>query len=219
MSSFGGSYLNDDLTPAFNSDAGVAALDQMINVIDACMGDEGLTYSIDDSEIGMETGGLAFVNIWASRAANMDDPEKSDYVGIIGFAPSAAPNPGGTLGGSAWLDAYSIPMNGPVDHELVFQIIMESIDFQSQLVGSELGIVVRTSVADAGAGGRYLPAASGSIADGSGAFPSHPAIALASAALGNWLPLVGTGEMTPAEALQAAADEYTIEATAQGYIE
>ena len=62
--------------PTFNSDAGVAALTKMKEVVDGCMGAEGLTYSIDDSEIGMETGTLAFVHIWASRAANMDDPDK-----------------------------------------------------------------------------------------------------------------------------------------------
>ena len=75
--------------PIFNGEEGVAALTKMKEVVDGCMGPEGLTYSIDDSEIGMETGTLAFVHIWASRAANMDDPEKSDYVGIIGFAPLA----------------------------------------------------------------------------------------------------------------------------------
>ena len=93
--SFGGRYLNDDdNTPIFNSDAGVAALTKMKEVVDGCMGPEGLTYSIDDSEIGMETGTLAFVHIWASRAANMDDPEKSDFVGGIGFAPSPGSQPG-----------------------------------------------------------------------------------------------------------------------------
>ncbi len=219
ISSFDGVYLNEDNTPAFNSDAGVAALTKMKEVIDACMGPEGLTYSIDDSEIGMETGGLAFVHIWASRAANMDDPEKSDFVGQIGFAPSPAPSPGGALGGSAWLDAYSIPTNTDVDPDLAFRIIMEAFDFQSMIEGAELGITIRTSVADAGAGARYLPAASASIAEGVGAQPPNPAIALAQAALGNWLPLVGSGDMTPEEALQAAAEEYTNEATIQGFID
>ena len=218
LRSFEGHYLNDDNTPAWNSEEGVAALNQMKAVIDACMGQEGLTYSIDDSEIGMETGGLAFVNIWASRAANMDDPEKSDFVGIIGFAPAAAPMTGGLLGGSSFLDAYTIPANISVDHEVAFQVILEATDFQSQLEGADLGIVTRTSVADAGAGGRYLAAVSETVADGVGAPLPIPARALAASALGNWLPLVGTGEMTPAEALQAAADEYLSEAIAQGFV-
>lgn len=217
--SFGGQYLNEDLTPAWTSEEGVAALTKMKEVVDACMGPEGLTYSIDDSEIGMETGGLAFVNIWASRAANMDDPEKSDFVGLIGFAPAAAPMPGGALGGSSYLDAYSIPGNVGIDPELAFLVMMEATDFQSQLDGAEVGIVTRTSVADAGGGSRYLPAVSETLDKGVGAPSTHPAVALASVALSNWLPLIGTGEMTPEEALQAAADEYLQEAISQGFID
>ena len=112
----------------------------MKEVVDACMGVEGLTYSIDDSEIGMETGTLAFVHIWASRAANMDDPEKSDYVGGIGFAGSPAPSPeSGILGGSAWIDAYSITKRSGVDHDLAFRAIMETFDFEGQVGGSAHG--------------------------------------------------------------------------------
>ena len=38
------------------------------------------------------------------------------------------------------------------------------------------------------------------------------------AKLGEFLPLVGSGDMTAQEALDAAAEAYTEEATAQGYI-
>ena len=219
--SFGGKYLNDDDNmPVFNSDAGVAALSKMKEVVDACMGAEGLTYSIDDSEIGMETGTLAFVHIWASRAANMDDPDKSDYVGQIGFAGSPAPNPdSGILGGSAWIDAYSITKRSGVDYDLAFRAIMETFDFDGQVGGSAHGAVVRTSVGEAGHGGRNLPAMGVSLGNGVGGNSLNPAAALARTALGNWLPLVGSGDLSPEEALASAADEYIAEATAQGYID
>ena len=218
--SFGGKYLNDDdNTPTFNGDEGVAALTKMKEVVDGCMGVEGLTYSIDDSEIGMETGTLAFVHIWASRAANMDDPDKSDYVGIIGFAPSPAPNPeSGILGGSAWIDAYSIAKRGGVDSDLAFRMIMETFDFDGQVGGAAHGAVVRTSVGESGVGGRNLPAMAVSLGQGVGGNSLNPAAALARTALGNWLPLVGTGDLTPEEALDSAAEEYLAEATAQGFI-
>ncbi len=218
--SFGGKYLNDDdNTPTFNGDEGVAALTKMKEVVDGCMGVEGLTYSIDDSEIGMETGTLAFVHIWASRAANMDDPDKSDYVGTIGFAPSPAPNPdSGILGGSAWIDAYSITKRGGVDPDLAFRMIMETFDFDGQVGGAAHGAVVRTSVGESGVGGRNLPAMAISLGQGVGGNSLNPAAALARTALGNWLPLVGTGDLTPEEALASAAEEYLAEATAQGFI-
>lgn len=219
--SFGGRYLDDETNmPAFNSDAGVAALTKMKEVVDGCMGAEGLTYSIDDSEIGMETGTLAFVHIWASRAANMDDPEKSDYVGIIGFAGSPAPNPdSGIVGGSAYIDAYSIAKRSGVDPDLAFRAIMETFDYDGQVGGAAHGAVVRTSVAEAGHGGRNLPAMAVSLGQGVGGFSLNPAASLASNALSNWLPLVGTGEVTPEEALENAEAEYIAEATAQGYID
>jgi len=213
--SFGGDYLNEDNTPAFNSPEGVAGATKMKEVIDACMGAEGITYSIDDSEIGLQTGGLAFIQIWASRAAGMDDPERSDFVGQIEFAPAPAPNPGGPLGGSAWSDYYAIPTTTDVDPDLAFRVIMESVDHRSQEDAAKLGIVSRVSVKE---GLRNLPAAGESIAKGVGIYAPNPAVALAQVALSNWLPLIGTGEMTPQEALDAAAEEYIAEATAQGFL-
>jgi ABC-type glycerol-3-phosphate transport system substrate-binding protein len=148
----------------------------------------------------------------------MDNPEKSNFVNIIGFAPDAAPNPGGKLGSISWIDAYVIPAKTGVDPELAFQLIMEATKYQGQLDAAKLGIVTRASVIATGACGRYVQAASESIAKGVGPEPTNPALSLAQAALGNNLPFVGTGKMTPAQALKAAADEYTKEATAQGFI-
>ena len=45
-------------------------------------------------------------------------------------------------------------------------------------------------------GGPYQPAAVQSIADGIGIYPKHPANAVARAKLGEFLPLIGTGEMS-----------------------
>ena len=47
--------------------------------------------------------------------------------------------------------------------------------------------------------------------------PTRPQ-ALARTAIENTLPKVATGEMTPQQALDAAAELYTAEATKQGYI-
>lgn len=216
--SFGGDYLNADNTPAFNSAKGVAGLTKMKEVIDACMGKEGLSYSVDDSETGLETGRLAFANLWASRAGPMDDPAKSKFVGQIAFAPAPAPNPGGLLGGSAWNDFYSIPAKTDVDPDLVFRIIMEATNEASQMQAAQVGIVTRASVAATGAGGRYLSAALTTIDKGVGIYPPNPAVPLVQKALSDALPLVGTGELTPQKALDQAAAAYTKEATAQGFL-
>jgi multiple sugar transport system substrate-binding protein len=214
--SFGGDYLNDDNTPAFNSPEGVAAAEKMKEVVDACMGDLHISYGYEANEVAMSTGGMAFTHIWASAVNNMYNPDESDFVEEIKFAPAAAPNSGSLLGGSAWNDYYVIPATTTVDPELLFLMIMEAVDKQSMEEAASLGIVTRTSITT---GIPNLPAAGETIANGVGIYQVNPAVPLARAALGNWMPFIGSGEMTPQEALDAAAEEYIQEAQAQGYIE
>jgi hypothetical protein len=102
---------------------------------------------------------------------------------------------------------------------LFYEVIMEVTDLESQIEAAEYGMVTREAVAESGAGGRYLPAANETIVKGVGIYPPNPAIPLVRNALGNWLPLVGTGELSPQEALDNAAEDYITEATAQGFIQ
>ncbi|MEM7133006.1 MAG: extracellular solute-binding protein [Chloroflexota bacterium] len=212
----GGDYLNEDSTPAFNSDAGVAALTQMKSVVDACMGPEGLALGYEAAEIAMNTGAQAMVHIWASNTVSMFDSEQSDYVDVIKFAPAPVAVEGGPRVGSAWNDFYTIPATTANDPDLIFRILMEALDHESMEGAADVGIVTRTSITK---GLPNLPAASETMANGIGMYSTNPATSLAQAALGNHLPFVGTGEMTPEEALAAAEEEYIAEATAQGYIE
>jgi len=185
-------------------------------VIDACMGDEGLTYSIDDSEIGLENGSLAFAHIWASRGSVMHDPEKTDIADLLAFAPAAAVEAGGSLTAGAWNDYYGIPLMTTIDPEVAFLVIMEALDLESQTAAGTLGVVTRASAAEGGP--PNSAAAVSSVAGGVGAYGKHPATSIAQVAVGNFLPLVATGEMTVQEALDAAAAEFITEATAAGLL-
>jgi multiple sugar transport system substrate-binding protein len=216
--SFGTEYLNADSTPAFNTPEGVAAATKMKEVIDACMGQEGLTYSVDDTEIGLATGKVAFANLWASRAGNLQDPAKSEFANEIAFAPAAAPKTGSLLGGSAWNDFYAIPATTDVDPDLIFQLLMQVASPESQAGAAAVGMVPRVSASESGVGGREVPAAMETINEGVGIYQPNPALPLAQKALGNWLPKIGTGELSPEEALNGAAEEYTAEATQAGLI-
>ncbi len=213
--SFGSDYLNADSTVAFNGPEGVAAATKMKEVIDACMPPAGLQSYYEETAVNINTGTQAMVHIWASNTVSMFDPEQSDFADVVAFAPAAAPNPGGALGGSAWHDFYTIPATTGTDTDLLFRILMESLDRESMLGAADLGIVTRSSI-DKGL--PNLAAASETIANGVGIYDPNPATSLAQAALWNWLPFIGTGEMTPQEALDAAAEEYTAEATTQGYL-
>ncbi len=215
---FGGKYFNDDNTAAFNGPEGVAAIEKLMEVAEKAIGELGMSYSVDDLEIGLQTGRLAFANTWASRAVNMKNPEKSAYAEELAFAPSPAAEPGGPLIASAWNDFYCIPKNTGVDPELIFKVIMETIDLESQLEAVEHGIPTRAEALKSDKAGAYMPAVSVGLEEGIGSYPNNQGLGLVRTALGQYLPLVGTGEMSPKEALDKAAEQYEEEARANGFI-
>ena len=217
LRAFGGNYLNEDSTAAFNSEAGVNAVNKIAEVADACMGPVGYSMGNDAIEVAVQLGALPFTNLWASRGANMEDPDRTDLVGVIKFAPAPRATVDGPRAGSAWNDYYFIPANVTNDPDLIFRIIMEAADERSQRDAAELGMTTRLAVAEYGGG--YLPAASQTIAEGIGIYSTNPANGIARSKLGEFLPLVGSGEMTAEEALNAAAEAYNLEATEQGYID
>jgi ABC-type glycerol-3-phosphate transport system substrate-binding protein len=216
LRAYGGDFLDENNMPIFNGEEGVKAVEKLMEVANACMGPEGMTYSINDSEVGMQTGTIAFENIWASRAPNMSDPERTELTDVIAFAPAPRLTADGPRAGSAWNDYYMIPANTTHDPDLIFRVIMETADERSQRDAAEIGLATRQAVA--AYGGAYLAAAQQTIAEGIGIYDKNPAVGIARAKLGEFLPLVGTGEMTAQEALDAAAQAYITEATAQGYI-
>ncbi len=164
----------------------------------------------------MQLGTLPATNMWASRAANMTDPARTELGDVIAYAPAPRATADGPRAGSAWNDFYMIPANTTNDPELVFRIIMEAADEESQKEAAKVGMAARQSASEFG--GPYQPAALQTIEEGIGIYDKNKAIGIVRAKLGEFLPLVGTGEMTAQEALDAAAAAYTEEAKAQGFI-
>jgi ABC-type glycerol-3-phosphate transport system substrate-binding protein len=216
LRAYGGDFLDENNQPTFNGEAGVNAVNKLLEVANACMGPDGYTFSLNDQEVAVQLGTLPATNMWASRAANMSDPERTDLYEVIAYAPAPRAEPGGPRAGSAWNDFYMIPVNTTNDPDLIFRVIMETVDERSQRDAAEVGTVTRQAVS--GYGGPYLAAAAQTIAEGIGIYDKNPAIGIVRAKLGEFLPLVGTGELTAQEALDAAAEAYIAEATAQGYI-
>lgn len=214
---FGGKFLDENNNPTFNDQTGIDAVNKMVEVADACMGSDGYTFSLNDQEVAIQLGTLPATNMWASRAANMQDPERTDLGDVINFAPAPRVTADGPRAGSAWNDYYMIPANTTNDPDLIFRIIMEAADERSQRDAAEVGMTTRLAVSEFG--GKYLDAAGQTIAEGIGIYDKNPAVGIARSKLGEFLPLVGTGELTAEEALNAAAEAYIEEATAQGLID
>lgn len=216
---FGGDYLGEGNAPAFNGQEGIDAVNMMVAVADACMGPDGYTFNLNDQEVAVQLGTLPATNMWASRAANMGDPERTDLFEVITFAPAPRATADGPRAGSAWNDYYMIPAATTQDAETVFLAIMEAADARSQLDGARVGPITRLSASNSAKAGPYLAAMGQTIDEGIGIYPINPAVGIVRSKLGEFLPLVGTGEMTAEEALNAAAEAYIEEATAQGFID
>ncbi|UCC54461.1 MAG: hypothetical protein JSV68_10935, partial [Anaerolineaceae bacterium] len=212
----GGKYLDENNNATFNDQTGVDAVNKLVEVADACMGIDGYTFSINDQEVALQLGTLPSTNMWASRAANMTDPERTDLGDVIAYAPAPRATADGPRAGSAWNDFYGIPTTTTNDPDLIFRIIMDAADERSQRDAAEVGMTTRLAVAEYG--GPYLDAAGQTVTEGIGIYDKNQAIGIVRAKLGEFLPLVGSGEMTAEEALNAAAEAYTEEATAQGFI-
>jgi ABC-type glycerol-3-phosphate transport system substrate-binding protein len=217
INSIGGSILNDDNTPAFNSAEGLAAVGHMVALRDACMSAAGRTFSIDDSEAALRAGELPMASIWASRAAAMDDEENSLVVGQIEFAPSLYTEEGSLRNSIAYVDLYAIPAETSVDPEVIFQVLMSATDLESQNAAAAHAAVSRSSASNADAP-RNAAALTQSVAGGVGSQPKNPALPLAQGALGEQLLEVLQNDLDPATALANAEARYIEEATAAGFI-
>ena len=213
--SFGGDYLNADNTPAINSPQGVAAATKLKEVVDACMEGKATSYGYEAFEGALCNGTIAFVQDWANFGSTAADPNTCANAASIKFAPGAAPNPGGSLDGSAWFDFFYIPKNTKVDPDLIFRVIMEAAKPEKMQEAAKLGFITRQSIPQQMPNG---DSAMLTLQKGAGPYPVNPALPLVQAALGNWLPLIGDGSNTPQDGLNAAAAEYTAVATKQGYI-
>lgn len=217
VKALGADIINEDRTPAFNNAQGVAAAEQMMRVVDDCMGPAGLAYSIDDTQAGLQTGELPMASIWASRAAAMDDPEASSVVGEIEFGAALRVEGASSVRtGPAYGDFLMIPRNTEVDPEVIFRAIMGATDSESQSAAAAFGAVSRQSASNPD-GPRNGAAATVSIDEGVGLNSIDPALAIANATLGKWLQQIPDG-VSIADALANAEAEYLAEAAAQGLL-
>lgn len=219
LRSLGGDFFVEGTAqPSINTPQGVAALKKITEVVDACMGKDNLALNSTTMAAGLGNGTIGFIHTWASSGKTVTDKEKSDMWDKIAFAPAASVEPGGKLAGSAWGDYFAIPASYKGDADTVFQVIMEAIRPDHQAEAGKLGMVTRTSVLTSGESLNVAAPALETIEKGVGPVPRNIAYSTLDAALGNYLPLIGTGELTPEEALKKAEAEYLAQAKEKGFI-
>lgn len=81
----GGQLFNDDWSPAFNSDAGVRALDWFVKMYESGAVPKGTTsYLWDELGAGFASGTVALNLDWPGWAGYFNDPESSKVAGNVG---------------------------------------------------------------------------------------------------------------------------------------
>ena len=118
----------------------------------------------------------------------MDNPRNRQTRGQDRLCARGGAHAGGPHAGPAAADFYVIPAKTDVDPDLIFRVIMEAADLESQMEAAKLGLVTRSTIAKEGKGGRYLEAALETIANGAGNYRPDPAGALARTAIENAFP-------------------------------
>jgi ABC-type glycerol-3-phosphate transport system substrate-binding protein len=214
---YGGRFVNDDSTPAVNSDAGTKALETM-KALAAYADPEYLVSDSTYVQQQFQQGKIAMANLWASRGGAMDNPEESQVVGLVDAAAAPLAMAGGAPATTLWWDGIVIAKNiSDEEADAAFRVAMEGIDSEMVSAAQDDAIWLIPG---------YEPnrLAMGAIATATAdpapsAYPSTSQMGLMHSALGNELPAFFTGERDAAATLEAIEAAYTTAAKEAGVLE
>lgn len=214
---FGGTFVNDDNTPGVNSEAGLAALDMMMRMTEY-MDPEYLVSDSTYVQQQFQQGNIAMANLWASRAAAMNDEAESQVVGLIGTASAPLAMDGGVPATTLWWDGIVIAANiSDEEADNAFRLAMEGIH-PSTVAGAPdaaIWLIEGYTPNDMSAGA--IATATANPAPPS--YPSTTQMGLMHTALGNELNAFFTGDVSAEEALAAVEASYTVAAQEAGLLE
>lgn len=203
--------------PKFNGAEGLKAAETLAQLVKDCGGKTIGTYSSDDIQNAFQTGEFAIGQVWASRAASMDDAEatKPEVLGNIQFAPALSMG-GSVLAAPAYADGYAIPKGVEGDVEALFLAMVAAADEESQTAAAAFGSVTRTGISNP-EGPRNGEAALKSASEGRGPDQSIAAGGIYRAEIGKALVKILDGG-DPKALLAEAEAAYLAEAKKQGLV-
>lgn len=141
LNTIGDGWFDENMKPVFNSPNGIKAIETLKEV--SQYAPRGFTaHANDESTIAFQQDFAAMGLQWLTRAAAMDDPEKSRVVGKIDWAVP----PGGHSRLS--ISGYGISKFSSLDKDKLFQILAIGSDADSQREAASLSMPLRRSVLD-----------------------------------------------------------------------
>ncbi|MAU97289.1 MAG: hypothetical protein CMP81_15625 [Fulvimarina sp.] len=212
LNAVGDGWFDENWRPIFNQEAGVKAITRMKEMSE--FAPRGFTsHANDESTINLQQGLAAMGLQWFTRAASMDDPQKSRVVGKIDWV---AP-PGG--GARVANDGFAISAFSSGDKEEMFRMLAEASSVDSMIKGAEFSMPPRLSVLqneELSEKYRWYPAARAALEDGK-PFPALPDFNDVGDIVTRHVLRAVTGEVEVKAALDQAAKETEELLASRGY--
>lgn len=149
LRSYGGEYLNENSEPIFNNDVGVMATEAYARLLQDYGPDGVANFAWDDVQTAFTTGQVAMIIDANNFYTRIEDPERSQIAGKIGYANvPAGPNgqfPGNYTMGFA---VSSVGAKTDVEKQAAAEFLMWATSADMQMASVDAGIVsqTRTSV-------------------------------------------------------------------------
>ncbi|MDF3415695.1 extracellular solute-binding protein [Sulfitobacter sp. M57] len=213
---FGGALFKNDNTTGVNSDAGLKALETMKAGL-AFMDPEVLVSDSTYVQQQFQQGKIAMANLWASRAAAMNDEAESQVAGKIKMAAAPTAMAGGAPATTLWWDGIVVAANiTDAEADAAFKLAMEGMDSDMVQANNDAAIWLVQ-------GFQPGPLSQGAIATATAnpappAYPSTTQMGLLHTVLGNEIPAFLTGERDAAATLVAIEEAYTTAAKEAGVL-
>lgn len=142
----GGQLFTDDWEPAFNSEAGVRALQWFVDLYESKAVPVGVpNYLWDDTGLGFASGTVALNLDWAGWSAFFNDPENSKVAGDVGLARAPKGSSGKRTG---WSGSHSFSITQACDNkDAAASFVTFITDHDRQMVEARNGLLpTRTAV-------------------------------------------------------------------------
>ncbi len=208
----GGTFFGEGNMPAINNAQGVAALETLKAMTDY-MDPEYLVSDSTYVQQQFQQGKIAMANLWASRAAAMNDEAESQVVGKVTMA--SAPMGSSVPATTIWWDGFVLASNiSDEEADAAFRLLMEGID--AEMVGANNDTAVWLSTAYTP--GELAAGAAASAEGGAKPYPASGPMGIMHTSLGNGLADYLTGAKDAQTTLADIEADYITAAKEAGLI-
>lgn len=211
---YGGTLTKADNTPGVNGEAGVKTLN-MLKAISAYMDPEYLVSESTFVQKQFQQGKIAMSNLWASRAAALDNEKESQVVGKVAMVAAPAAVKGGKPATTLWWDGVVVAKNIPdAEADAAFRVAMEGMDTEMVKANNNAAVWLIPGFVP----GRLAQGAIASAMAGAPNYPSTTSVGLISAVIGEQVADFLTGKKTAEKTLADIEATYLARAKEGGLI-